>query len=226
MERIGRAEQMKFVKRQKNLTVYDIPGVLAIIPFALHINHRSQVQGYTFTLILFTFALAQLIWDSYAESLKQSFFTLARPVLSHNEFQKQKYLLHHTTSTYDHVVRVAFISYLFARLFRLDEASTVRGGLLHDFFLYDWREVQGFDHLKTHPMIARTNADRYFSINEKEADIIATHMFPKTRTFYGYPESFLVSTVDKFAAVWEYLVLHGESVEDEEVTASPQKSAV
>ncbi|MDY0244869.1 MAG: hypothetical protein RBQ89_08635, partial [Sphaerochaeta sp.] len=103
----------------------------------------------------------------------------------------------------------SYISYRISKALGLDYHAAARGGLLHDFFLYDWRERKSQDekrslHGKEHPYIALENAQKYFTVNAKEADIIVKHMFPKTLSLPRYRESFIVSLSDKIAAVYEY----------------------
>ncbi len=137
------------------------------------------------------------------------FTRLVSEILDHEEFLKLKKVFHHTADLYDHVMRVAFISYSIAKVLSLDYKASARGGLLHDFFLYDWRERRASDasrgdHGREHPRIALENARTYFTVSEREADIILKHMFPKTWTVPRYLESAVVSLSDKIATVYEY----------------------
>ncbi|WP_215904762.1 HD domain-containing protein [Sphaerochaeta pleomorpha] len=149
-------------------------------------------------------------FSSIARPHRREFFNLTGDILSHTEFNKLKGYFHHSNHIYDHVVRVAYISYSIARVLGLDYKAAARGGLLHDFFLYDWRERKANDiskslHGKEHPYIALENAQKYFEVSDLEADIIVKHMFPKTRPIPRYKESFVVSISDKIAAIHEYL---------------------
>lgn len=87
---------------------------------------------------------------------------------------------------------------------------------MHDFFLYDWREYKKVsgnpNHGLTHPKTACENADRFFGLNEKEKDIILKHMWPKVWGIPAYPESFVVSFVDKYCAVSEFAKGAGKKV--------------
>jgi uncharacterized protein len=86
-----------------------------------------------------------------------------------------------------------------------DYRSAARGGLLHDFFLYDWhigkpyRGLHGF----IHPYIALENANQYFCLNELEKDVIQKHMWPLTIRLPRYKETFVVLLVDKYCATKE-----------------------
>jgi uncharacterized protein len=137
------------------------------------------------------------------------FVAIVQDILLHEEFVRLKDYRHHTNHIYDHVNRVAYISYCIAKVLSLDYAASARGGMLHDFFLYDWRERKATDnskalHGREHPRIALENARRYFPVSEREADSILKHMFPKTSSPPRYLESAVVSLSDKIATVIEY----------------------
>lgn len=110
---------------------------------------------------------------------------------------------HHRTSTLHHSLVVSQTSFYLAKAFGFDAVSVARGGLLHDFFLYDWRTKDHPHHPTAHPEIALVNARAAFSLNDVEEDIIRTHMWPVTRGFYTYRESFLVSSIDKISTLWD-----------------------
>ena len=136
--------------------------------------------------------------------------SLVGDILYHEEFLKLQDYHHHSGHIYDHVQRVSFIAYAISKLLSIDYHAAARGGLLHDFFLYDWREKKKNDasrltHGKEHPHIALENARLHFEVSHREADIIVKHMFPKTRQLPRYSESFIVSLSDKIAAIFEYL---------------------
>jgi len=88
----------------------------------------------------------------------------------------------------------------------LDEKSTARAGLLHDFFLEDNTELNAKDKLKTlinHPKYALSTAKKHFDLSEKEEDIIVSHMFPIGIRMPKYLESWLVDAVDDVVAIYE-----------------------
>ncbi len=119
------------------------------------------------------------------------------------------YIQHNNIDCLEHCLSVSYYSYLFCRYFGLDWRAAARGGLLHDFFLYDWhkkdrknrRGLHGF----THPEIALQNAKRYFEINALEEDIIRKHMWPLTVRLPRYKESYIVIMIDKYCAMIEIL---------------------
>jgi hypothetical protein len=81
----------------------------------------------------------------------------------------------------------------------------VRGALLHDYFLYDWHEKDGGHRLHgfRHPAFALYNASKDFSLNRKERNIIARHMFPLTVLPPRCLEAWIVCFVDKYCAFSE-----------------------
>ena len=131
-----------------------------------------------------------------------------KDILESEDFLRERtYLSHGKTTTYDHSVRVAGTAVKVARVLRLnvDYDSLVRGCLLHDYYLYDWHELDeshrlhGFKHGKT----ASHNAERDFGLNCIEQNMICSHMFPLTLTVPRYKESFLVGLADKVCTVKE-----------------------
>ena len=137
------------------------------------------------------------------------FMEVAEPIIEHEQFQQMKKIKHHDESVFDHSVKVAFYSYQLAYNHNLDWESTIRGALLHDFFLYKFEKrfsigivSDSIKHAIDHPKIAFENASKYFDLNEKEENIIKGHMFP-----FGLPkskEAWIVSYVDKYIASFEY----------------------
>lgn len=139
------------------------------------------------------------------------FYTLAKPIITHPSFISQKSYRHHTTNLYEHCILVAYHSYVWAEKRNLDTKSIVRGALLHDFFLYDWRldgervKKRGFKkHGFVHAKIAYKNADELFDLNKKEKDIILKHMFPLNIKPPLYKESWIVNIVDNYITFKEY----------------------
>lgn len=137
------------------------------------------------------------------------FMEIARPIIEHKEYQQMKYIKHHDESVYEHSVKVAYSSYQVAYKNNLDWVSTIRGALLHDFFLYKFKKslspkiiTDSIKHAVTHPLIALENSKKHFDLNDKEKNIIKGHMFP-----FGLPkskEAWIVSYNDKYIATIEY----------------------
>lgn len=137
------------------------------------------------------------------------FYALIQDLISNETVQKMKnYRQHYNTSTYEHCFYVSYISYKICKKLGLDYKAAARGGILHDLFLYDWRNSRKLlnlerSHAFIHPKIAFENASKLFKLTEKEKDIIVKHMWPVTLTLPKYPESFIVTFVDKYSALFE-----------------------
>lgn len=122
--------------------------------------------------------------------------------------QTEKHYRHHgTVNCYEHSVSVACMSVWLAEYFhcKVDLRSMIRGALMHDYFLYDWRvpDKEHRFHAFTHAKRALRNAERDFSLTAVERDIIARHMFPLNPIPPKYRESILVCLADKICAVYE-----------------------
>ena len=136
---------------------------------------------------------------------------LASDILLSPEMQReQNFIQHGSTTCFDHSVAVALCSIRLARKWGcdVDWRSLVRGALLHDYFLYNWREHNGDHKLHGfyHARKAMENAERDFGLNPIEADIIHRHMFPLNPTPPKYKESVVVTCADKICAtreVWD-----------------------
>ncbi|MDP4109587.1 MAG: HD domain-containing protein [Bacillota bacterium] len=129
-------------------------------------------------------------------------------ILSTKEFLlMEAFLQHGKTTCLGHCLKVAGLSYIVSKKLNLrcDNKSLIRGALLHDFFLYDWHEKDASHRLHgfSHPKTALRNAELYFTLNNKERDIIAKHMWPLTLKPPKCREAFLVCVVDKCCAAFE-----------------------
>ena len=127
-------------------------------------------------------------------------------IIEHEAVQSMKqYNQHKGVDCLEHCLNVSIRSYLICKKLGLDYRSAARGGLLHDFFLYDWHKENphGGLHAFTHPKIASINACKNFDLNKCEQDVIKKHMWPLTVSLPKYPESFVVILVDKFFCISE-----------------------
>ena len=129
----------------------------------------------------------------------QEFDGIIKDIVSNPKVQEmKKYRQHYETSTFDHCYMVSYYCYRVCKKLRLDYKSAARAGMLHDFFLYDWRirqnDRKGF-HGFTHPRTALNNATKIFNLNKKEQDIILKHMWPVTLILPKYKESFIITFV-------------------------------
>lgn len=122
--------------------------------------------------------------------------------------EMKRFISHSDITVYRHCIQVAFTAYTMAQKWNVkcDLRSLVRGALLHDYYLYDWHDPnKGFRwHGFKHHRFALGNAERDFDLNDKERNIIYSHMFPLT--FWCLPrcrEAWLVTLADKKVATKE-----------------------
>jgi uncharacterized protein len=117
-------------------------------------------------------------------------------------------IIHHRgVSCLAHCLFVSYTSYLICKRFGLDYRFAARGALLHDFYLYDWhikkthKGLHGFKH----PHTAFENAEKHFTLNNIEKDIIRKHMWPLTIKLPKYKESYIVAFADKYCSLLELM---------------------
>ena len=140
------------------------------------------------------------------ENNKEEFEKIIKELIENETVQEmKKYHQHFNTSCYDHCYRAAYYCYCISKKLKWDYKSVARAGMLHDFFLYDWKKpnpyggLHGFKHGK----VACENACKLFELTEKEKDIIKKHMFPITIIPPKSKEGLLLTIVDKFCALVE-----------------------
>ena len=137
------------------------------------------------------------------------FYSIIEDLIQNDTVQKMKnYKQHYNTSTFEHCLNVAYLNYKICKKLKLDYKSAARAGMLHDLFLYNWRDSRKKLNLESyhafiHPKIALENASKLFDLNEKEQDIILKHMWPVTLTFPKYKESYIITLTDKYSTLKE-----------------------
>lgn len=132
---------------------------------------------------------------------------LVKDILKHKVFNEINNIEHHGTSRMIHSKRVSYYSYKICKKLHLDYIAAARAGLLHDFFLSEKNRnrKQRLKSTFVHPKQSLENSKKYFNINNKEQDIIISHMFPIYISVPKYLESWIVSTVDKMVGCYEFL---------------------
>ena len=114
------------------------------------------------------------------------------------------------TTRFQHSLNVSYYHYQLCKKFGLDAESGARAGLLHDLYFYDTKAYThskpAVRHSKHHPEQALQNAEKILVLNEKERDMIRNHMFPMTLALPHYKETFLITLVDKYCAVIEFVL--------------------
>jgi len=143
-----------------------------------------------------------------AWKLDRDFVSYVSPVLKSGGIRKTDgFRQHGGTTRFSHCVSVAYYSLKAANFLRIrcDSGSLVRGALLHDYYLYDWREKE-ISHLKNawiHPKVARHNAVRDYGVNALEQNIIVRHMFPVVPIPPLHVEGLIVCVADKLCGLAE-----------------------
>lgn len=142
---------------------------------------------------------------------REGFHKCIKDLLLVDSVQELEYHLQHVkTDRLQHCVDVAYVSYKLAKRFGLDYRAAARAGLLHDYFLYDWKTevLRGdkrikFSHTFKHPKVALQNARKITELNAKEENIILSHMFPMSRKLPRSREAYIVTMVDKYCTIKE-----------------------
>lgn len=131
---------------------------------------------------------------------------ITKDILENKEFNKLELEKHHGTNRMIHSKRVSYNTYKICKLLGLDYIAAARAGLLHDFFFYEKNSKQKdrFKLIFNHPTIALENAKKLFYLNDKEQDIIVSHMFPIGPSIPKYIETWIISIVDKIIATYEF----------------------
>ena len=134
------------------------------------------------------------------------FENIINELITNDTVQEMKnFTQHFGTTRFDHCYSAAHYCYKICKKLHLDYKSATRAAMLHDLFLYDWKEqnlhfrFHAFNHGKT----ACENACRLFNMTKKEQDIITRHMWPVTLDFPTSIEGFILTFVDKYCAICE-----------------------
>lgn len=132
---------------------------------------------------------------------------IVKDIFRNVEFKKISNIEHHGISRMEHSIKISYYSYKIAKKLKMDYISVARGGLLHDFYLDgdERNSKRKFCDTFTHPKKALDTSNTYFNINEIEANIIVSHMFPIYLKLPKYKESILVNLVDKVIGFKEML---------------------
>jgi len=132
------------------------------------------------------------------------FDAIASDIINTDKYQMLKNNPHHGLNRYIHSMNVAKSTYRITKLLKMDYVSATRGALLHDYFNdSDYRSTKGLKKGAMHPVIALNNARREYDLNDKEENIIVSHMFPMGDVVPNCKESWVVTTVDKMVAIRE-----------------------
>ncbi len=120
----------------------------------------------------------------------------------------QKIHMHRGSNAYVHSFRVAKLAIKRAirKKKNLDLESLLIAAILHDYYLYDWRDNKALrkKHARRHPFIAASNAKRDFNVSDFVCDIIKSHMWPiNFKFFQKTTEARIVGNADNTIATKE-----------------------
>ena len=142
--------------------------------------------------------------DDWADD--RDYVDCVQDLLEHDVMaEMQAYPHHGAYSCFEHGLAVSYRSYKLSKRWGLDARAAARGGLLHDLYLYNRYEAVRVDHRFNHAQIALTNASHYFTLTSTERDIIKKHMWPLNPVLPKYKESYIVTMMDKYSALVEFL---------------------
>ncbi|MDR1687412.1 MAG: hypothetical protein LBS21_02215 [Clostridiales bacterium] len=150
-----------------------------------------------------------------ANSKREMFNNCVEDLADLPEVQKlADFSQHLNTSRLKHCLNVSYYSYRVCKKFGWNYKAAARAGLLHDFYLYDWRVEKRPEghHAKAHPQVALKNAREITNLNAIEEDAIVKHMWPITIAFPRYKESYVVSFTDKICAGCEVMNYYGVKI--------------
>ena len=136
------------------------------------------------------------------EERKQELEAIYQSFLHDEKILKMKEVsMHRGSNCYIHSFKVARLAIKRAlRHKRGDLYVILVGSILHDYYLYDWRNERDKmkKHLSSHPYTAAKNALRDFNISEEVKKVIESHMWPVN--FSEFPETKearIISNADK-----------------------------
>ncbi len=150
---------------------------------------------------------------SKKELSSDSYYSNVSDIINSSELDKLKEITHHISTTrFQHCLNVSYYTYLICKKLHLDARAAARAGLLHDLFYYDRKnynksKVKGqLSHSSMHSRLAAENAADLTDISDLERDMIEKHMWPMTRSFPKYKESYIITLTDKYCAVLEFCI--------------------
>ena len=136
--------------------------------------------------------------------MQKEFNNIIKDIVTNEEFMKLQNEVHHSTTRFNHSLRVAYEVYNKLKDNNQNYVDATRAALLHDFFFDDDLSSSQNDRLNNHPLIALENAKKYFDINELQENIILSHMYPLSYCLPRFKESWIVSLMDKKVTILEF----------------------
>lgn len=136
--------------------------------------------------------------------MQKEFNNIIKDIVTNEEFMKLQNEVHHSTTRFNHSLRVAYEVYNKLKDNNQNYVDATRAALLHDFFFDDDLSSSQNDRLNNHPLVALENAKKYFDINELQENIILSHMYPLSYCLPRFKESWIVSLMDKKVTILEF----------------------
>lgn len=146
------------------------------------------------------------------KKVKKEYDNIYDEINKNRKFRKLSLERHHGITRLEHTNRVAYLSFLMSKLFRLNTYAVTRGALLHDFYTTkDLNKCPTREIHKIHPYVALNNSMKYYNLTEVEKNIITSHMFPFNVEVPKFKESVIVGLADKIVATFEFLKFNSKT---------------
>lgn len=190
--------------------------LFSLLYILMYLNVCNQIPV-LFIYLMMKFLIQRhqkYVYTVNAMKRQEEFDSMISPIVTSLAWNPMRSIHHHDASLASHSIKVARVVFRLTRVFgfRRTRRDLVRGALLHDFFLYDWRKPKTDDnrhaglHGLMHPRTAFTNAELHFGpMSRREKDCILRHMWPLTLTPPKYLESLIVCIADKWVSLRESL---------------------
>ena len=139
------------------------------------------------------------------ESIYQSFLN------DEKILRMKNFKMHRGSNCYEHTFKVVKRSMHHVEISKkknIDPEIVLLGAILHDYYLYDWREDRSKRkrHGHNHTQVAMENASRDFNISLEVKKVIGSHMWPiNIKNYPKSREAKIVSINDKITALCESL---------------------
>ena len=140
--------------------------MIRIISDSSSLYSEKKGQEKNITIASLTVHINGKSYREYEDIETEEFINIIKDLINNETVQQMKnYRQHFNSSCFDHCLEVAYWSYLICKKLGLDYVSAARAGMLHDLFLYDWRNSKkklNLEHFHAfiHPKIALENATK------------------------------------------------------------------
>ncbi len=138
--------------------------------------------------------------------MEKEYLKIVKKIINNKNYKKLKNETHHNHyERYSHSIAVSYKTYKICKKLNLDYVSATRAAVLHDFFFDNqFLDKSKFYKLTTHYKKSLENASKITSLNEKEKNIISSHMFPIGGKLPRSLESVVVDFIDDVVSFREF----------------------